>query len=118
MYMFLCGLVTLSTGQFLVVGASLCTVGCLEASLASIHQMPAVLKPPGCDNQKFLHCSLGGCITLVKNYCTKTVPLQELNELVYLIGLEQCLEHGEVLACLLSGSLCKMRMRKFGGLTR
>ena len=76
MYMFLCGLVTLSTGQFLVVGASLCTVGCLEASLASIHQMPAVLKPPGCDNQKFLHCSLGGCITLVKNYCTKTVPQQ------------------------------------------
>ena len=73
---FLCGLVTLSTGQFFVVGAALCTVGCLEASLASIHQMPAVLKPPGCDNQKSLHCSPGGCITLVKNYCTKTVPWQ------------------------------------------
>ena len=76
MYTFLCGLVTLSTGQFLVVGAALCTVGCLEASLASIHQMPEVLKPPGCDNQKFLHCSLGDRITLVKNYCPRTVPQQ------------------------------------------
>lgn len=44
--------------------------------------------------------------------------LQELDELVYLIGLEQCLEHGKVLARLLCGSLCKTRIGKFRGLMR
>lgn len=47
-------LLTFGDGCSFVVGAVLCLVGYLAASLASIHKMTAVKRSPNCDNQKGL----------------------------------------------------------------